>query len=231
MEINLQCPIKSAKYFGWQHVLKDLGDFKKCISQKFGENPDMYAWLGLQGHNGLDIPYADGTEVYASHDGTAYYSEDSSKGLGITITDSGQKIKTIYWHLKEAVKPINTAWSVKQGELIGYGDNTGFSTSSHLHFGLKLLDSNGDVLNRDNGYDGAVDLLPYIVWWEMNKFELRQMTGSSEVWLVRDGKKSHVYNAQALLMVADFADIKPITQAELDLLPDSGFELASLVRE
>ena len=229
MEIKLQCPIKSAKYFGWQHVLKDIGDFKKCISQKFGENPEMYAWLGIQGHNGLDIPYADGTEVYASHDGTANFQEDSGKGLGIVVTTTGYK--TLYWHLKSAVKPLGSSWQVKQGELIGYGDNTGFSTSAHLHFGLKLLDSNGNVLNANNGYDGAVDVLPYIVWWEMNKFELRQATGSSEVWLVRDGKKSHVYNAQALLMVADFIDIKPITQAELDLLPDSGFELASLVRE
>ena len=230
--MKLQCPIKSAKYFGWQHVLKDLGDFKKCISQKFGENPDMYAFLGLKGHNGLDIPYADGTEVYASHDGIVEFAGADSytggpAGLGIVLKTN--RYKTIYWHLQEF--KVNPGDQVKQGQLIALGDNTGFSTSSHLHFGLKLLDSNGNVLNRDNGFDGAVDLLPYIVWWEMNKFELRQMTGSSEVWLVRDGKKSHVYNAQALLMVADFSDIKPITQAELDLLPDSGFELASLVKE
>ena len=63
------------------------------------------------------------------------------------------------------------------------------------------------------------------------KFELIKAVGSSEVWLVRGGKKSHVYNAQALLMVADFSDIKEITQDEFNSIPDSGFELASLVKE
>ena len=166
-EIKLQCPIRSAKYFGWQHILKDLGDFKKCISQKFGENPDIYAWLGIQGHNGLDIPYADGTEVYASHDGVIEFAGADSytngpAGLGIVLKT--QDYKTIYWHLLEF--KVSPGQQVKQGQLIALGDNTGFSTSSHLHFGLKLLDSNGNVLNRDNGYDGAQDSLPFIFWPE-----------------------------------------------------------------
>jgi len=228
--MKLQVPIKQAKFFGWQHILKDLGDFKKCISQGFGENGAWYQENGIMiiGHNGIDIPYEDGTEVYASHDGKAHYSEDSRKGLGVTVTGDG--LKTISWHFKNAVKPLNSTWEVKTGDLLGWGDNTGFSTSSHLHFGLKLLDNNGNVLNRDNGYDGAIDPIPYIVWFDM-KFELRQATGSSEVWLIRNGKKTHVYNANALLLVADFADIKSITQAELDAIPDSGLELASLVKE
>src|SRR3990167_3856063 len=54
------------------------------------------------------------------------------------------------------------------------------------------------------------------------KFELVKVVGNSEVWLVRGGKKSHVYNAQALLMVADFSDIKEITQDEFNSIPDSG---------
>ena len=167
MEIGV--PIKSAKYFGWQHVLKDLGDFKKCISQKFGENPEMYAFLGIKGHNGWDIPYNDGTEVFASHDGRAHYSEDSSKGRGVTVTGKG--IKTVYWHFKDAVNSLGSTWEVKQGELIGYGDNTGFSTSSHLHWGIKLLDDNGNVLNRDNGFDGAVDPAQFVITWWNNMTE------------------------------------------------------------
>ena len=175
MEITLQVPIKQAKYFGWHHVLKDIGDFLKCRSQVFGENPQDYAWLNLKGHNGWDIPYNDGTEVFASHDGKAYFSEDSSRGLGVTITGKG--IKSIYWHLKDAVKPLGSTWEVKSGELIGYGDNTGFSTGPHLHWGIKLLDDNGNVLNRDNGYDGAQDPAQFVLtWWNnMTKEEVKQL--------------------------------------------------------
>jgi len=173
--MKLQVPIKSAKYFGWQHVLKDLGDFKKCISQKFGENPDVYAWLGIQGHNGWDIPYDNGTEVYASHDGIATFEQDSGSGLGVVAV--GQGLKTIYWHFKSAVRPLGQSWEVKQGDLIGYGDNTGFSTGSHLHWGIKLLDDNGNVLNRENGYDGAVDPATFeLIWWNnMTETEVRKI--------------------------------------------------------
>lgn len=175
MEIKLQVPIKEGQHFGWQHVLKNLADFNKCVVQRFGENPDYYAQIGIKGHNGWDITYADGTEVFASHDGTATFSEDSRKGLGVTITTKGYK--TIYWHLKSATHPLNSTWQVKRGDLIGYGDSTGFSTGPHLHWGIKLLDENGNVLNRGNGYDGAVDLAQFeLTWWNnMTDVEVRKL--------------------------------------------------------
>lgn len=175
--MNLQCPIKEAQHFGWQHTLKGLGDFLKCVTQHFGENPDYYAQIGIKGHNGWDIPYEDGTEVFASHDGTAFYTQDSSRGLGVAITNKQLKVKTIYWHFKEATHSLNTSWEVKRGDLIGYGDSTGFSTGPHLHWGIKLLDDNGNVLNRDNGFDGAVDPAQFtITWWDsMTKEQVRQL--------------------------------------------------------
>lgn len=178
MEIKLQCPIKqgimSQKWYANNTNLHSLQEFFWCQSQGFGVNPDTYAWLGIKGHNGLDLTYENGTEVFASHDGTAEFASDSSKGLGVTITDNEKK--TIYWHLKDAIKPLGSVWTVKQGELIGWGDTTGFSTGPHLHYGLKLLDINGNVLNRDNGYDGAVDPTLYIVWWNnMTEQEVKQL--------------------------------------------------------
>lgn len=177
-EIKLQCPIKQGikvkKWYVSNSDLKSLSDFFLCQSQGFGENPQTYAFLNINGHNGLDIVYENDTNVFASHDGTAYYSEDSSKGFGVTVTGKG--VKTIYWHLLGAVKPLGTSWEVKQGELIGFGDSTGFSTGPHLHFGIKLLDDNGNVLNRNNGFDGAVDPTPYVVWWNnMTEVEVRKL--------------------------------------------------------
>lgn len=162
----LQSPIKRGTWInGYHHELKDLADFLKCIFQAFGDHKIDYSFMGLVGHNGLDIGLENGDEVFASHDGSANFQEDANKGLGIVITTNG--FKTLYWHLKSAVQPLNSTWTVKKGDIIGLGDSTGFSTGPHLHFGLKLLDNNGNVLNRDNGYDGAVDPAPYIVWFNM----------------------------------------------------------------
>lgn len=206
--------------------LHNLKEFFECQTQGFGGNEDIYKQFGLKGHNGLDFAYEEGTEVFASHDGHAFFTKDTSAGLGVIIT--GKNVKTIYWHLKSSHLPYLLSVPVKKGELIGFGDSTGFSTGHHLHFGLKLLDDNGQVLNRDNGYDGAVDPTPYLM---MNMFEVVQVSGQKDVWLVRDGKRSLIYNADALLLISDFTDIKTVTQAELNALPDTGKVLASINQE
>ena len=175
--MKLQCPIKQGikvkKWYGKNTPLTSLDDFKLCISQEYGQNLRDYASIGLPFHNGIDIAFEEWTEVYASHDGEAWFTEDSMKGLGVVVTGVG--CKTIYWHLREAVRPLNSKWQVKRGDLIGYGDSTGYSTGHHLHYGLKLLDNSGNVLNRDNGVDGAIDPLPYITWFFMNDVEVRKL--------------------------------------------------------
>ena len=44
--------------------------------------------------------------------------------------------KTIYWHLIKEI-PVKVGQKVQAGDVVGYADNTGFSTGDHLHFGLK----------------------------------------------------------------------------------------------
>ena len=158
----LYSPIKRGTKRGYSKNvdLKSIEDFFKCQSQGFGGNPEMYKQFGIIGHSGIDIAYEDGTEVFASHDGTAYTGQDSGKGLGVVVHDYEKK--TIYWHLKSFA--VDSGQRVKAGELLGLGDSTGFSTGSHLHFGVKLLDSNGNVRDRNNGFDGAIDPTPFLVW-------------------------------------------------------------------
>lgn len=160
--MKLLSPIKRGTFRNWNHNvdLHNIGEFWKCQTQGFSGNAEMYAPFGIIGHNGLDFSYDDGTEVFASHDGVATCSEDSMKGLGVVVTTEG--FKTLYWHM--ASFSVTSGQSVKAGDLLGLGDNTGFSTGPHLHYGLKLLDSNGAVLNRDNGYDGAIDMTPFLCW-------------------------------------------------------------------
>lgn len=147
-----------------EHEIESVKHLLACKSQGFGENPDMYAPMGLKGHNGLDWGLKEGTPIYASHNGrVTQVSTDEKAGLGVVITDSDKK--TIYWHMSKVIAVKNVL--VDSGDIIGLSGNTGFSTGPHLHFGYKPL-INGNVEDRDNGFDGAVDPSPFFVWFENN---------------------------------------------------------------
>lgn len=147
------------------------------VHQGFGENPEMYSdpkYGGIKGHNGVDFFAQHGTPVYATHDGVCYPEIDSSGGNGVVIrtnqtfdyNDTQVYFKTIYWHLVQDDAVVKTGTSVKNGDLIGYADNTGASTGDHLHFGLKPQawnEANWAFYNpeQNNGYNGAIDPTPY----------------------------------------------------------------------
>ena len=152
-----------------------LGDI--FVTQGFGKNnTDVYAGLGLKGHNGIDFRAPDGTPVLASHDGRVTYAGyDGAGGLTIVIRTeqefediSGVPTfwKTIFCHLKKGTLLVTGGQPVKAGQEIAQADNTGLSTGSHLHFGLKPIykgeaDWQWYNLDQTNGYNGAVDPAPY----------------------------------------------------------------------
>ena len=143
------------------------------VNQNFGENANtFYASLGMLGHNGIDIFAPTGTIIRASHDGTVTYAGGEQKeGIGVTIvTDKeydykgGQAYyKTIYWHLLSVA--VKYGQKVRAGDVVGYADNTGMSTGSHLHIGLKPCTKQGDFiienLEQNNGFFGSIDPAPY----------------------------------------------------------------------
>ena len=143
------------------------------INQLYGAQRAYYeAKFGQNGHPGIDFTATHGQPVMAAHDGEALYIKDDHGGEGIHVLNKQMGIKTIYWHLvgdtdasyKPPI-PMDNGWHpVTKGELIGYADNTGYpyeSTGTHLHFGLQLVDANGQVINTDNGMLGCVNPLPY----------------------------------------------------------------------
>lgn len=172
------------------------------VNQTFGVNGAYYQANGIniQGHNGLDLQAYHGQPVYAAHDGLAFYEVDAQGGNGVVIVtnqtydyNGGQSyFKSIYWHLTDHEKePKYTSQvytlqqqgagssigvQVKQGQQIGWADNTGFSAGDHLHFGLKPVvpgthPANGDAPDivgayvnvvPNNGYLGAIDPTPYL---------------------------------------------------------------------
>lgn len=172
------------------------------VNQEFGEDERTYSQFGLSGHNGLDLRTYHGQPVYASHDGIAYYEIDDNQGHGVVIVSNDAYLykgalvhfKTIYWHFCDPEKEPSYAspiWiqtgkkansgkgiKIKTGEIIGYADNTGFSSGDHLHFGLKpIIPGKGvtagdapDIgignwvnVEQNNGFKGSIDSTPYFV--------------------------------------------------------------------
>lgn len=157
--------------FQLQYPLKDVE-----VTQGFGKNAtDIYAKLGMKGHSGIDFEAPDGTPCYAAHDGRVTYAGyDGAGGLTIVIRTEQEFeynggmtfFKTIYCHLKKDTLKVTGGQQVKAGQHIADCDNTGLSTGSHLHFGLKPIykgeqDWQWDNIEQNNGYKGAIDPTPY----------------------------------------------------------------------
>ena len=125
-----------------------------------------YRLMGTAGHTGIDWRADIGTPVAASHAGTVFsvesYSNDTYTGYGNNVKlrmDYGESkvVETVYAHLSLVV--VEEGEEVRRGQLIGYTGNTGFSSTPHLHFGIRFLwkCDNGavcGVLGKDNGYLG-----------------------------------------------------------------------------
>jgi len=147
----------------------------KIIGTRTGLCPPGYAnfykLIGMKNHNGIDQKSWHGEPVYHCADFSGIMKTESDKegGLGVDIISkepvldfqgSKRHVKIRYWHLKTPI-----GWDgreVKPGDLIGLADNTGASSSDHLHWAPKWCDKNGgNTIARNNGFYGAFDPSPY----------------------------------------------------------------------
>lgn len=144
-------------------LLKPLD--KWFVTQKFSENPQIYAKFGLKGHDGIDLRtrFIDSPlgrrYVTAAADGKVEVVRWDVNGYGVHIRlRHSDGSLTIYGHL---TKPyVEIGQTVTGGERIGLTGNTGFSSAPHLHFEYRPA---GWESRRDNGFGGAVDPLPFIM--------------------------------------------------------------------
>lgn len=144
MDINLKPPFKGSY----------------LVTFSFGAVPESeeikkkYQEWGIIGHNGIDYGLSEGVEVLAADSGRVIQSGDNGE-YGISITIEHSWGISIYGHLKEV--KVSSDTEIKQGDLVGLSGYTGFSSGPHLHFGIKLKDS--DI---NNGYQGFSDPSQYI---------------------------------------------------------------------
>jgi len=133
------------------------------VSQLFGQNAcSFYIALGLRGHNGIDYASPTGSDCRWNCDKRGEVIEVSDSptyGKKIVVmvkNDDGRWYKFYYGHLKDFfVKEGNV---VDCGDLLGHTDNTGkYTTGPHCHFGFYECSDITQTLNKNNGYDGALD--------------------------------------------------------------------------
>lgn len=110
-------------YFGWRDMNGD------------GKNDDF--------HNGLDIEAPMRSKIYASLSGEVVFAESYSTFGNLIRIKHDNGYETYYAHLDEFC--VKKGDRVKQGQLIGYSGNTGYTTGPHFHFELRK--PNGTAVN------------------------------------------------------------------------------------
>ena len=112
------------------------------ITSNFGKR-------GRRFHYGVDLKVNTGDTIYAAFDGKVRLTRYERRGYGYHIViRHSNGLETVYGHLSRfLVKPGET---VKIGDPIGLGGNTGRSTGSHLHFETRLL---GVAINPNDIFD------------------------------------------------------------------------------
>lgn len=96
----------------------------------------------LEFHNGIDIPVAFGTDIYASNSGTVKKSTwHDSYGYYVMI-DHGGGYATLYAHNSKLL--VSVGDEVERGQVIAKAGSTGDSTGNHCHFSMY---ENGVIIN------------------------------------------------------------------------------------
>lgn len=148
----------------WHQYRKTNSKEVLPITQRFGRDfiytkKERPEWVGkwfykeiigtLKGHNGIDMEAPNGTCLYAPEDGVI--TEVNTDSYGKSIRLKSKEYEHIFGHLEDFNVSVNQR--VKQGQLIGWCDNTGkYTTGSHLHWGVRPV-----KYDRDNGYAGYID--------------------------------------------------------------------------
>jgi len=102
-------------------------------------------------HTGIDLRCSTGTKVYAANAGTVTTAGYSSAWGNYIIINHGGGYTTLYAHLSR--KNVAKNAKVKQGDVIGYSGNTGYSTGPHLHFEINKNGSSYDPLTEFKGFN------------------------------------------------------------------------------
>jgi murein DD-endopeptidase MepM/ murein hydrolase activator NlpD len=104
------------------------------ITDPFGYNRDSGAETII--HKGTDFKAPPGTPVYAVNAGYVRVTKLFTVYGNTVIVDHGMGIQSWYMHLSKM--SVTPGEAVKQGQLIGYSGETGYSEGPHLHLTIRV---------------------------------------------------------------------------------------------
>jgi hypothetical protein len=96
-------------------------------------------------HTGLDIRGRTGEPVRATNSGTVVVAQELFYGGNTLVLDHGQGIYSYYMHLSKFMANVGDV--VKKGDVVGEVGMTGRATGPHLHFGVKISETNANPLS------------------------------------------------------------------------------------
>jgi murein DD-endopeptidase MepM/ murein hydrolase activator NlpD len=96
-------------------------------------------------HTGLDIRGKTGEPVKATNRGRVVVAEDLFFGGNALVLDHGQGIYSYYMHLSKFRAEVGDL--VEKGDVVGDVGSTGRATGPHLHFGIKISETNANPLS------------------------------------------------------------------------------------
>jgi murein DD-endopeptidase MepM/ murein hydrolase activator NlpD len=110
----------------------------KSIKWNFGSKREINGYLAGQ-HKGIDISAPRGTPVFASNSGIVAVARRFTLEGNLVVIDHGTGIFSIYAHLSRI--HVREGDFVRKGQIIGRVGSTGRSTAPHLHFGIKVKET------------------------------------------------------------------------------------------
>ncbi len=116
------------------------------LTSSFGSRSDPFNGRKRM-HQGIDIPGALGTPIYATADGIVRRAEWANGYGNLVEINHGNGLETRYGHMSKLIAQPNER--VRRGQLIGLMGSTGRSTGSHLHYEVRIAGA-------------AVNPMPYI---------------------------------------------------------------------
>ena len=116
------------------------------VTSRFGYRPRF-----RREHKGVDVKVNTGDTIYAAFDGKIRVVRFEANGYGnFVVIRHPNGLETVYAHLSKHL--VSTNQTVRRGQPIGLGGNTGRSFGSHLHFETRLL---GQAINPELMFDFA----------------------------------------------------------------------------
>lgn len=152
-------PFRITQPFGSDHYLT-IGGKKVKASEYYGQ------W-GLAGHEGLDLvpTTSDWTTFSLPYKGQVVKDidmEEKGGNYGLNNTIWYPEIDEAWQYCHLSSNRLYVDQEIPPVYPIGTMGSTGNTTGAHLHINRFQVDARGYRLNKDNGYLGGIDPLPFL---------------------------------------------------------------------